>query len=63
MMLNATFLSALLGAVLVLMLPARWAKGSKWIALASALTGFGFAAAAFSGYAERCESKHHATAG
>lgn len=50
MMLNATFLSALLGAVLVLMLPTRWAKGSKWIALASALTGFSFAVAAFVGY-------------
>ncbi|MEI6349856.1 MAG: NADH-quinone oxidoreductase subunit M [Verrucomicrobiota bacterium] len=51
MMLNATFLSAFIGAALILLLPERFAKCAKWLALLSALTGFGFALTAFHGYA------------
>ena len=49
-MLTATFLSAFIGAALILLLPEKLAKCAKWLALASALTGFGFALAAFHGY-------------
>jgi len=49
-LLTATFLSAFLGVALILMLPVRFGAAAKWIALLSALTGFGFAIAAFRGY-------------
>jgi NADH-quinone oxidoreductase subunit M len=50
MILNATFLSAFAGAALVLLLPERAAALAKWIALAAALVGLGFASAAFAAY-------------
>ena len=49
-LLTATLLSAFLGVVLILLLPVRWGSAAKWIALACALAGFGFAVAAFLGY-------------
>ncbi len=50
MILTATFLSAFAGAALVLLLPECLAGLAKWIALAAALVGLGFASAAFVGY-------------
>jgi NADH-quinone oxidoreductase subunit M len=47
---TATLLSALAGIVLILLLPSRFGGAAKWIALLSALTGFGFAVAAFRAY-------------
>ena len=47
---TATILSAFLGVALILLLPTRFGQCAKWIALLSALTGFGFALAAFRGY-------------
>jgi len=47
---TATLLSALAGILLILILPSRWGGAAKWIALLSALTGFGFAVAAFRAY-------------
>ena len=49
-LLTATFLSAFLGVLLILLLPMRWGGAAKWIALLSSLTGFGFAVAAFRAY-------------
>jgi len=49
-MLTATLLSTFLGIALILLLPPRFGGAAKWIALLSALTGFGFAIAAFRGY-------------
>lgn len=49
-LLTATFASAFLGVLLILLLPMRWGGAAKWIALLSALTGFGFAIAAFRAY-------------
>ena len=48
--LTATFLSAFLGVFLILLLPVRFGAAAKWIALAAALAGFGFAVAAFQRY-------------
>jgi len=50
MILTATFLSAFAGAALILLLPERQAPLARWIALLTALTGLGFASAAFVGY-------------
>jgi NADH-quinone oxidoreductase subunit M len=47
MILTATFLSAFAGAGLILLLPERAAALAKWIALATALAGLGFAISAF----------------
>lgn len=47
---TAALLSAFLGVALILLLPMRFGAAAKWIALLSALTGFGFAIAAFQGY-------------
>jgi len=47
MILTATFLSAFAGAALILLLPERHAPLARWIALATALAGLGFAKAAF----------------
>jgi len=49
-MLTATLLSTFLGIALICLLPSRFGGAAKWIALLSALTGFGFAVAAFQGY-------------
>jgi NADH-quinone oxidoreductase subunit M len=49
-MLTATLLSSFLGVALILLLPVRWGQAAKWIALLSALLGFGFGVAAFRGY-------------
>ncbi len=58
MILNATFLSAFLGAALVLLLPERFARASRWIALLAALAGFGFALKAFAGYDQSAGAPH-----
>ena len=50
LLLPATILSAFLGVALILLLPVRFGAAAKWIALAAALAGFGFAIAAFLGY-------------
>jgi len=50
MILTATFLSAFLGAGLILLLPERHAWLSRWVALASALVGFGCSKLAFLAY-------------
>jgi len=50
MILTATFFSAFAGAGLILLLPVRLAMLSRWVALASALAGLGFAAAALAAY-------------
>ncbi|MDD5350243.1 MAG: NADH-quinone oxidoreductase subunit M, partial [Chthoniobacteraceae bacterium] len=47
---TATFVSALLGVLLILLLPPRFGRAAKWIALVAALAGFGFAIAAFRAY-------------
>ena len=49
-LLTATILSAFLGVLILLLLPQRWGGAAKWIALLSALTGLGFAFAAFRVY-------------
>ncbi len=48
MILNATFLTAFAGAILVLLMPGRMAR---WLALAASSAGLVFAARAFAGYA------------
>ena len=48
--LTATLVSAFLGVVLIFLLPVQFGNCAKWVALASALAGFGFAAAAFRAY-------------
>ena len=50
LLLTATVVSAFLGVFLILLLPQRLGGAAKWIALASALTGFAFAIAAFRAY-------------
>ena len=50
MILTATFLSAFAGAAIILLLPERLAHLARWIALAAALVGLGFAKVAFLGY-------------
>ena len=50
MILNATFLTALAGAGLILLLPARLAAQPRVVALLAALAGLGFAVRAFIGY-------------
>jgi len=47
---TAALLSAFLGVAIILLLPSRFGNAAKWIALLSAITGFGFAIAAFLGY-------------
>ena len=49
-LLTATLLCSFLGVALILLLPPRFGGAAKWIALLSALTGFGFAIAAFCAY-------------
>ncbi len=49
-LLTATIVSAFAGVLLILLLPMRWGGAAKWIAFLSAVTGFGFAAAAFRAY-------------
>ena len=49
-LLNATFLSAFIGAAILALLPARLAGYAKWIALLASIAGFAFALVAFLGY-------------
>ncbi len=56
MILNATFLAAFAGAMLVLLLPGSM---SRWIALAASLAGLGFATRAFAGYGSAAETFQH----
>jgi len=53
MILNATFLSAFLGVLLVLLLPRRFEMLSRWLALLASIAGFVFACKAFAGYDQK----------
>jgi len=58
MMLNATFLSAFVGVALVLLLPERFAKLSRWIALVASVVGFACAVTAFFAYDQSASAPH-----
>ena len=53
MILNATFLSAFIGVVLVLLLPRRVEKLARWVALFASIAGLCFALKAFAGYDQK----------